>query len=332
MLEKSLDRVSIKEVEPMALQLLIDYAYTGQIEITDENVQCLLPAASLLQMDVIREACCSFLLRQLDASNCLGIRLFAHTHSCEELQVTSHQYALNNFMKVSQEEEFLLLSFEEISSLVSSSQLNVTDEETVYGAVMRWLKHNLNEREKHFASLLSYVRLPLLSREYLLSQVMGESLIRTNSEAKDLLIEAMRYHLCPAERAAVEHNAHNARTTTRRPEGLQPVIFAIGGGSLFSTINSEFEYYCPVSDRWTYVQSSQRRSRAGLTTLNNRQKIVVIGGYNGSKELNSVETYSPLSNVWETGASMGSPRSCFGVCSLNGNQVVVAGGFDGNED
>ncbi|KAL0158270.1 hypothetical protein M9458_046346, partial [Cirrhinus mrigala] len=45
----------------------------------------LLPAASLLQLNGVRDACCKFLLSQLDPSNCLGIRGFADTHSCSDL-------------------------------------------------------------------------------------------------------------------------------------------------------------------------------------------------------------------------------------------------------
>lgn len=322
-MEKTQDRVTMQEVDPVALQLLVEYAYTGHIEISDENVQCLLPAASLLQIDVIREACCSFLLRQLHPSNCLGIHLFAHTHSCEQLQLSSHQYALEHFQEVSATEEFLSLSFEEISSLVSNNQLNVADEETVYSAVMRWLKHNFESRRTHFATLLSYVRLPLISRHFLIEQVLEESLIRQDSEAKDLLIEAMRYHLCPEERT---ESLHSARTKQRSPDGLEPYIFAIGGGSLFS-IHSECEFYNPRDNSWSAVSStSQRRSRAGVASLN--RHIFAIGGYNGTKDMSSVEMYDPLVNAWTPTVSMGSKRSCLGVAALN-DMIYAVGGYDG---
>jgi kelch-like protein 17 (actinfilin) len=77
MLERTKDVVELHDIEAQSLRQLIDFAYTGEIDITEENVQVLLPASSLLQIQSVREACCKFLLRQLHPSNCLGIRSFA---------------------------------------------------------------------------------------------------------------------------------------------------------------------------------------------------------------------------------------------------------------
>ena len=43
--------------------------------------------------------------------------------------------------------------------------------------------------------LLQYVRLPLLDQEYLVSNVEESALVKSNSFCKDILIEAMKYHL-----------------------------------------------------------------------------------------------------------------------------------------
>lgn len=77
MLERNQGAVRLHDVDVTALRQLIDYTYTGEITITEDNVQVLLPASSLLQIHSVREACCKFLLRQLHPSNCLGIRSFA---------------------------------------------------------------------------------------------------------------------------------------------------------------------------------------------------------------------------------------------------------------
>lgn len=69
--------VVLHDMDYAAVELLIEYGYTGQIIITPDNVQVLLPASSILQMATVREACCKFLMKQLHPTNCLGIRSFA---------------------------------------------------------------------------------------------------------------------------------------------------------------------------------------------------------------------------------------------------------------
>ncbi len=63
----------------------------------------------------VKDACCKFLMKQLHPANCLGIRRFADTHSCEDLLSLSHSFALQNFVDVCDTEEFLLLSFKDVS-------------------------------------------------------------------------------------------------------------------------------------------------------------------------------------------------------------------------
>ena len=115
----------------------------------------------------------------------------------------------------------------------------------------------------------------------------------------------MRYHLLPEQRSSLS----TQRTTTRKPDGMKPYVFAIGknslksiicrfnnvvilmwfnifrnvklyiilgGGSLFA-IHNESEVYNPRTDRWAPIPSMGiRRSRAGVASLG--KVLYVIGG------------------------------------------------------
>nr|XP_022912325.1 kelch-like protein 17 [Onthophagus taurus] len=246
MKEHETNEIILHEIDATAVQLLIDYAYTGQITITADNVQVLLPASSLLQMEEVREACCRFLMKQLHPTNCLGIRSFADTHSCKELHIKSHFFALQNFQEVVNTEEFLLLPFNEVEELISNSQLNISSEEDVFTAVLNWVKHDLTKRNEFISKLMQHVRLPLVNREFLMTRVDNERLVRENGACRELLLEAMRYHLAPERRCALT----TPRTLERKPKGTQPYLFAIGGGSLFA-IHPECEIYNPKKDSYT---------------------------------------------------------------------------------
>ncbi|XP_069989697.1 kelch-like protein 17 [Penaeus vannamei] len=322
LVEKTQEKVTLQELDSTALELLVEYSYTGEIVITEDNVQVLLPASSLLQMASVREACCKFLMRQLHPSNCLGIRSFADAHSCGELHTRSHRFALQNFPEVCGTEEFLLLPFKQVEELISSAQLNVPCEEKVFTAVISWVKHDLREREKHVPQLLQHVRLPLLSRDFLTSNVDAEPLVRENSACHHLLLEALKYHLLPEQRATLT----SPRTQERQPEGVKPYLFACGGGSLFA-IHSEVECYNPRTDRWMPVASmNYRRSRAGVTSLG--RYLYVMGGYDGACDLSSAEMYNPGLNKWLNITAMGTKRSCLGIGTTDG-LIYCVGGYDG---
>lgn len=95
MSESKAKKIEIKDVDGRTLNKLIDYIYTAEIEVTEENVQVLLPAASLLQLMDVRQNCCDFLQSQLHPTNCLGIRAFADVHTCTDLLQQANAYAGN---------------------------------------------------------------------------------------------------------------------------------------------------------------------------------------------------------------------------------------------
>ena len=59
------DIVNLNEVEPSGISDLLDYAYTGHIIITKQNVQNMLRAAILLDILPVRDACNRFLQKKL---------------------------------------------------------------------------------------------------------------------------------------------------------------------------------------------------------------------------------------------------------------------------
>ena len=93
---------------------LIDYAYTSEMSIDKNNVQALLAAATFLDISPVRDACCNFLERNMDESNCLMIHCFAELHSCTNLADKAKTFALQKFTSVSLHAEFLEITKEKV--------------------------------------------------------------------------------------------------------------------------------------------------------------------------------------------------------------------------
>lgn len=220
MSESRAKRVRIKEVDGWTLRMLIDYVYTAEIQVTEENVQVLLPAAGLLQLQDVKKTCCEFLESQLHPVNCLGIRAFADMHACTDLLNKANTYAEQHFADVVLSEEFLNLGIEQVCSLISSDKLTISSEEKVFEAVIAWVNHDKDVRQEFMARLMEHVRLPLLPREYLVQRVEEEALVKNSSACKDYLIEAMKYHLLPTEQRML---MKSVRTRLRTPMNLPKV-------------------------------------------------------------------------------------------------------------
>lgn len=193
--ESNKDLVNIKKIDSTIFQLLIDYIYTGEIKITQDNAQGVLTAADLLQLDYVKQVCVEFLQKNLDPSNCLGVKVFADLHNCIELLLNCEEFIKKQFVEMVKYDEFLSLSSEEVIKLISCNDIAVPFEEKVYECVLKWVKHQLNKRKHLLPNLMEHVRLPLISKEYLLENVVNEHLLKNDPKCKDYVFEALHFNL-----------------------------------------------------------------------------------------------------------------------------------------
>ncbi|CAL1530807.1 unnamed protein product [Lymnaea stagnalis] len=322
MSESKMKCITLQEIDPTALSLLIDFVYTSEIHVTEDNVQTLLPAANILQITEVRDACCDFLQAQLHPSNSLGIRDFADLHACQDLYSYAQTYTEQHFTEVVHYDEFLSMCVDAVCKLISSDRLTVTSEEQVYEAVMSWVNHNLPARQNCVEQLLENVRLPLINQEYIVQKVEEEPLVKANSRCKDFLIEAMKYHLLKTDQKPLYKTP---RTQPRNPIGLPKVLLVIGGQAP-KAIRS-VECYDFQEERWYQLaEMPSRRCRCGVAVLNGL--VYAVGGFNGSLRVRSIDVYDPLKDTWNSCPSMEARRSTLGVAVLNGN-IYAVGGFDG---
>lgn len=154
--------VTLGEVSGDALQALIHYCYTGNIELREDTVETLLSTACLLQLSSVVTACCTFLSRQLHPSNCLGFALFAEQQNCNSLMKVAMDFTCQNFGLVCRNQEFFQLNPEQLSKLLISDDLNVLSEHEVFEALVSWVQHDAESRNEHVPDLLALIRLPLL--------------------------------------------------------------------------------------------------------------------------------------------------------------------------
>lgn len=101
---------------------------------------------------------------------------------------------------------------------------------------MLWVKAQ-PMRKDHLPELLTQVRMPLLTPQYLTDHVATEELIRSSHQCRDLLDEAKDYHLMPERRPLLQ----SFRTRPRCCPDVVGCIYAVGGLTKSGMLHS---FYC----------------------------------------------------------------------------------------
>ncbi|KAI0237213.1 Kelch-like protein 38, partial [Lamellibrachia satsuma] len=152
---KAMFRCGLKEstsaTVPLTMEMeiltsIVDYMYTGEIELTADNVESLVKACDLLQQDTLKDACENFMLKQVQPANCVGFYKFATLYRLDQLQKKARRVILSEFKTVAFMKEFKELSCTELIEFIKDDDVNVEYEDIVNEAVLDWVRHDLDNR------------------------------------------------------------------------------------------------------------------------------------------------------------------------------------------
>uniref|UniRef100_A0A674ANT9 Kelch repeat and BTB (POZ) domain containing 2 n=1 Tax=Salmo trutta TaxID=8032 RepID=A0A674ANT9_SALTR len=161
--ESKQSHVHLRTVNPATLQMIITYAYTGNLAINDNTVEPLYETACFLQVEDVLLQCRDYLVKKIHADNCVRMLSIGDLFSCVELKQSAKRMVEHKFSVVYRQEAFLQLSHELLVDVLSSDNLNVEKEETVREAAMLWLEYNMQARSQYLSSVLSQIRIDALS-------------------------------------------------------------------------------------------------------------------------------------------------------------------------
>lgn len=324
MAESYLDHVEIHGIHADIFSSILDFIYTGQVEVNEDNVQQLLPASKMLQVEDIEVMCCEFLKHELDSSNCVGIYQFSDAHSCSPLSKSALDFIHRNFVDVSKQDEFLQLTKSALLQLLESEELKIECEEQVFEAAMRWALHDLTRGREALGQILERIRLPLISPKFL------EHYLITCESAS---IQRMLVRILEGYRnyQSLAHGQQRMHTQPRRAS--RKCFFIIGGysrrvGGRWSDTSSlftveKFDSVLQTCDSFTTAQMSFARSGHAVASIGGL--IYAIGGENDSLIYDTVECYDPALNSWSLVAPLMAPRVACGVCVVEDFMFVIGG-------
>lgn len=162
--ESCKNEVTLTNVTAIALKQIIDFCYTGKINLNRENVQAVLEASTEYQFPKIFIACSEYMTTHLCPENCIGVMYFAKRYDLTELHRESRQMVCCNFTAIAKSQEFKQISVASLKSILEMDKLKVHSETVIVDAIKTWI-NQADDRRQHAYELLQFVRLTLLASE-----------------------------------------------------------------------------------------------------------------------------------------------------------------------
>ncbi|XP_056611908.1 kelch-like protein 23 isoform X2 [Triplophysa dalaica] len=307
MRERENDIISLPCTDGNILGSLINYVYTSKISITQSNVQSLLEAADLLQFTSVKTACENFLIRLLDIDNCLGMHSFAELHVCSALQREALRVMLGRFAELTDQDEFHEVDFQKLKMILTTENLNVWKEETLLGAVVKWVSHDTVVRIDHLQELLACVRLEV-----------DDVYLRTALDLHSRCSENILRSLIVSSLKPSNHLSHCCKTLTSS-------LYVIGG--YYWHPLCEVHTWDPISNTWTQRKDIPDFARESYSVVLLDPNIYVTGGYRTETvdALDTVWIYGTDTDEWTEGCPMLTARYYHCSVALRGCIYAIGG-------
>jgi len=268
--------VRFEQISGAVMEDVLEFIYTGNVEVTQENSKDLIAAANYLLIPGLKNLAGRFLERQMSESNCISTFYFAEMYQCDELIANTRKFIHANFASVAEMDEFLNLEAKEVERWISSDEISVAVEADVFKIVLKWIKQNKSERRASFEQLFRHLRLALLSRDFLFDVVTNE-LVEENFVCLQLISKAIKLTGFSSE----ENRLQSPR------KGLENrAIVTCGGKYTFC--------YFPDKDEWKRLADGLSERNHGTQMINNRGQLYSFPS--AGKE----ERYDPVVNGWCT--------------------------------
>ncbi|KAJ1529501.1 hypothetical protein ONE63_006274 [Megalurothrips usitatus] len=346
--EASENKVEMQEMSFKLLQDVINFIYTTEIMVTDDNVYELMSIADLFQLSSIRTACASFLMTSLSPSNCLSVLTAASLHNgYNDLADAAIRFARKHLCDVAESEEFLVAPVDVLLKIFQGRILNVPDEGFLLKIIIAWVKHDPCSRLKDLDKLSSVIHLFQVPMDTLVLSKQDPLVQNSNLQLQikhtiNTILEE-RYDSDVRTIWATGYK-EKARRMLRFCDD-QEVIFALGGESSGMALGS-VECLTLGYDNWkcviptavqnaggacedTKVIPTMRTPRSFFAVCYSDGKVYVAGGSTPSSPIATVEVFSVTKNEWTPLPSL--PFALTGVRMdfLHG-RIIVAGGQSEN--
>ncbi|CAL1582352.1 unnamed protein product [Knipowitschia caucasica] len=174
--------ILLENLDPDLMETIVNYMYSAEIDINDNNVQDILVVANRFQIPSVFTVCVNYLQKQLSKRNCLAVYRLGLMINCPRLAIAARDYIADRFEDLSKEAEFLEFSPPELFAIIGADALNIEKEEVVYEALLKWVKKDKANRIKSLSEAFDCIRFRLLPEKFIKEKVEKDELFKADAE------------------------------------------------------------------------------------------------------------------------------------------------------
>ncbi|XP_077548667.1 kelch-like protein 10 [Haemaphysalis longicornis] len=282
----------VSDLSSDVLAVLIDLAYQVPIHerVGLHNVRAVLDVAEALDISMVRNHCLQLLGKNLEPENCIVTYQLALSRGYRMLCSDAFRYMVRNFDKVwATNSEFQSLTPDQLVSVLHDDELHAPNEvECTFGAVLKWIGGNVEERRGHLPRLLPLIRFAFCSSADI-EKVERDPLVRTSEQAREVLFIVKRtLNQEPVNNLYWRSRPDLSERCWLKPRVPKDLLFMFGGWTGGAT-NHLLTYNCR-SGSWLLQpdQDTGRRAYHGVAMLDGL--IYFVGGFDGRRCYHTVVT------------------------------------------
>ncbi|KAJ8011014.1 hypothetical protein DPEC_G00053800 [Dallia pectoralis] len=148
--------VKFDDLNPEAVDILLNYAYTAQLKVDSSLVSDVYSAAKKLKMERVKQICGDFLLSMMDSQSAIPCRDFASSMGDGRLLGKIDAYIQDHLLELSEQDQFLKLPRLKLE-VVLEDNLTLPSNGKLYSKVINWVQRSLWESGEPLERLMEEV-------------------------------------------------------------------------------------------------------------------------------------------------------------------------------
>ena len=311
------DQIVLNDVSADGFDKVLEFMYTGQTELSDQNVEQILRAADLMKLTELRTFCVDYLTDRVSADTCPRYWKLAEQMNLVLLALSCKRLCVKEFGNIRSSSVLSSLSEKMMRELLEDDELVVESEVDMCETLMKWLNsQTLSGNSVQPRQLLTHIRWSGVSVEYVKSKLLTNDVLMRDRQCYEFLSKVVSYRLI-----GVQFNGLN---TSHRPStGVEQCVVIVGLSDGYNTTSDVYRVSLQRTEHITNMQviPCSMKTEAAVCVSGNQLYLTGVGGV-------YIETWRWEYVVgWTRCADMTEGRRRHCATFVNNTSMYVLGGF-----